>query len=379
MKIVLNFLGLRVGGGRTDAINILYSIPRVAKNYKFLAIVPSGCGYDKIELSNNCELLTIPPRKFNDIWRLYFDNFIIPKICKHFQANIIFTMCNNGPLWVPCRHVLMLRRPQLAYSDKELKEAKIKISLKLRFLRWYFQTLLRNVDALIVQTNLMKNLVESRYKIDIPQFIVGKNISQRFKTSTEIQLSHFKNNHNRESPKIFLYLTQYYPHKNLELACDAMLKVYESGQNVRLWLTLSSSEGPACDRLIEEIRNGKYKKVVKNIGHVGLSEIESVYKAVDAVFMPTLLESYSATFLESMAYKKPLLVSDREFAREICGDAAIYFDPLSIDSMTDAISKFNPSSEISIGLIQKGIKQFDKFNVAWDELCKQYIKILSVH
>ena len=112
---------------------------------------------------------------------------------------------------------------------------------------------------------------------------------------------------------------------------------------------------------------------------MGLSEIESVYEAVDAVFMPTLLESYSATFLECMAYKKPLLVSDREFAREICGDAAIYFDPLSIDSMIDAISNFNPNSEISLGLVQKGIKQFDKFNIAWDELCKQYIKILSVY
>ena len=95
MKIVLNFLGLRVGGGRTDAINILFSLPRVAKNYKFLAIVPSGCGYDKIELSNNCELLTIPPKKFNDIWRLYFDNFIIPKICRHFQANIIFKLMSK--------------------------------------------------------------------------------------------------------------------------------------------------------------------------------------------------------------------------------------------------------------------------------------------
>ena len=261
-------------------------------------------------------------------------------------------MCNNGPLRVPCRHVLMLRRPQLAYNDKELIEAKIKISFKLKFLRWYFQKLLSNVDALIVQTKLMKNLVESRYKIDVPQFIVGKNISQGFKTSPEIHLSYIKNNQSRENPKIFLYLTQYYPHKNLELACDAMLKVYESGQNVSLWLTLSGSEGPNCNRLVEEIRNGKYKKVVKNIGHVGLSEIESVYKAVDAVFMPTLLESYSATFLGAMAYKKPLLVSDRVCERNLC-DAAIYFDPLSIDSMTDAISKFNPRSEISIGLIQK--------------------------
>ena len=379
MKVVLNFLGLRVGGGRTDAINILFSLPRIAGNHKFLALVPSGCGYEKINLNENCEILTIPPRKFNDVWRLYFDNFVIPKICKNFGANVLFTMCNNGPLKVPCRHVLMLRRPQLAYSDKELKEAKVKVSFKLRFLRWYFQQLLNNVDALIVQTNLMKQLVEDRYKINVPQFIIGKNISQGFKISHAFKLRHLADNEKKEKPKIFLYLTQYYPHKNLELACEVMLKVYESGQNVRLWLTLSDSEGSACDRLLKEIRSGKYKKVVKNIGHVGLSEIENVYKAVDAIFMPTLLESYSATFLEAMAYKKPLLVSDREFAREICGQAAIYFDPLSIDSMAQAVSNFDPNGKGSADLIQRGITQFDKFDKAWEELCRQYMKVLSNH
>ena len=79
MKVVLNFLGLRVGGGRTDAINILFSLPRIAGNHKFFALVPSGCGYEKINLNENCEILTIPPRKFNDVWRLYFDNFCYTK------------------------------------------------------------------------------------------------------------------------------------------------------------------------------------------------------------------------------------------------------------------------------------------------------------
>ena len=59
--------------------------------------------------------------------------------------------------------------------------------------------------------------------------------------------------------------------------------------------------------------------------------------------MPTLL-SHTRYFLEAM-YKKPLLVSDREFAREICGQAAIYFDPLSIDSMAQAVSNFNPNGK----------------------------------
>ena len=64
---------------------------------------------------------------------------------------------------------------------------------------------------------------------------------------------------------------------------------------------------------------------------------------------------------------------------EICGQAAIYFDPLSIDSMAQAVSNFNPNGKGSADLIQRGITQFDKFDKAWEELCRQYMKVLSNH
>ena len=379
MKIVLNFLGLRVGGGRTDAINILFSLPRIADTCEFLAIVPESCGYEKIDLNKNCEVISIPTKKLNNVWRLYFDNFVIPKMCKEFGADTLFTMCNNGPLRVPCRHVVMLRRPQLAYDKVELGRAKIKTSFKLFFLGWYFQKLIKNCDALIVQTEVMKRLVEKRYKVNIPVSVIGKNISKGFNTSVERgNLSGFMREHrSQNNAKLFLYLTQYYPHKNLELACEAMLKAREAGNDVCLLLTLNQDEDLACSRLLKEIENGKFKEAVKNIGHVDLSEIKSVYENVDAVFMPTLLESYSATFLEAMFYKKPLFVSDRPFAKEICGEAAVYFDPLSATSMVKAITDFDLSEETARVLTQRGEAQFEKYNVPWEKICEQYLHVIS--
>ena len=55
-----------------------------------------------------------------------------------------------------------------------------------------------------------------------------------------------------------------------------------------------------------DVYNGVYGDSVINIGTVDLASISTVYSFIDAVFMPTLLESYSATFLEAMAYDKPL-------------------------------------------------------------------------
>jgi len=288
-------------------------------------------------------------------------------------------MCNNGPIKISGKHILMLRRPQMAYGEDELINAKVKVSFKLKFLCWYFQQSLKYADSLIVQTNTMKQLVEQRYQVDCSIHVVGKAVSKRIKTSYggnlgAGQISAIAGN---KASKKFLYLTKYYPHKNIELACEAMLAARNAGHDVCLFLTLDPVESDDCQALLQDIDYGRYRGAVHNIGAVDLADIATVYEQVDAVFMPTLLESYSATFLEAMAYDKPLLVSDRTFAREICGDAAIYFDPLSIDSMVDSIEHLEVKEDLVTQMIEIGKEQFKKYDLTWNEIASNYIRILE--
>ncbi|MFQ5786655.1 MAG: hypothetical protein ACE5H1_01610, partial [Thermodesulfobacteriota bacterium] len=109
MNIVLNFIGLRAGGGRADAMNLLKAIPANASEDTFLAITPANHGYENISASSNCHVRFEQVRPFNNIWRLYFDNVTLTKICKQFKADILFTMCNTGPLKIDvCKHIIML-------------------------------------------------------------------------------------------------------------------------------------------------------------------------------------------------------------------------------------------------------------------------------
>ena len=43
---------------------------------------------------------------------------------------------------------------------------------------------------------------------------------------------------------------------------------------------------------------------------------------------PSLYEGFGLPPLEAMAYGCPVAASDRGSLREVCGDAAVYFDPL---------------------------------------------------
>ena len=379
MRVVLNFIGLRVGGGRTDAINLLHTLPKLAPEIKFLAIVPSSSGYEELKLSKNCELRFEPIRPLNDLWRLFYDNFILTRICKNFGTDVLFTMCNNGPIKTSSRHVLMLRRPQLAYRKSELLKAKVKPNYKIYFLKWYFQQSLKYCDVLIVQTQTMKNLVRENYAVESPICIVGKSVSKKITTTKNKRIIYDQIGllkENRASKK-FLYLTKYYPHKNIELAAAAFYEAKKSGNDICLVLTLEPTESLQCKEFLRDVYNGVYGDSVINIGTVDLASISTVYSFIDAVFMPTLLESYSATFLEATAYDKPLFASDRQFTKEICGKAAIYFEPLSIKSMVNALKKIHNHDGVIDEVIELGKLQYQRHDITWESVAHQYLDILT--
>lgn len=70
-------------------------------------------------------------------------------------------------------------------------------------------------------------------------------------------------------------------------------------------------------------------RFIRNVGHIDYSEIAGLYSEMDLVFVPSLLETFSATYLEAICANKILVVANREFAKEVCGDVAYYVDPIN--------------------------------------------------
>lgn len=73
-----------------------------------------------------------------------------------------------------------------------------------------------------------------------------------------------------------------------------------------------------------------------NVGPLSQQDLGAFYKHCDALVMSTRLESFG-TYLEAMHFGMPILTSDLDFAHEVCGDAALYFNPWNAESIRDAI------------------------------------------
>jgi len=167
-----------------------------------------------------------------------------------------------------------------------------------------------------------------------------------------------------------LSITANYKHKNLDIIPEVIsyLKEHHPSLNFRFVLTLNR----------EDYRNMSEEQArhILFLGRVSIYQVPSLYKQSDLMFMPTLMECFTATYPESMRMGIPVLTSDMPFATDVCGDAARYFDPLSPRSIGEAIHTLATSELLRSELSEKGQKRLEHFENAQSRALK-YIEILK--
>jgi glycosyltransferase involved in cell wall biosynthesis len=131
-----------------------------------------------------------------------------------------------------------------------------------------------------------------------------------------VRTIHLAVDHERFTPgdvpreDFLLYPANRWPHKNHETLFAALELLPE----LRLVLTGSGHDSRVPARV--EVR-----------GRVTSHELVHLYRRAAAVVFPSLYEGFGQPPLEAMACSCPVAVSDIPPLREVCGDAATYFDP----------------------------------------------------
>lgn len=179
-----------------------------------------------------------------------------------------------------------------------------------------------------------------------------------------------------KNQKYFLYVGNAYPHKNLErliLAFNILISQYPN-----ISLVLVGKEDYFYKRLKKKTRAvGLCKKVVF-LQNVSDGELFSLYKNAIALIMPSLMEGFGLTALEAMANNCLVLASDIPPLRETCGNAALYFNPLSIDELTDKLNMLT-SHTTEYGWLEKirrkGIERARKFS--WRKMAKETLWVYN--
>ena len=177
-------------------------------------------------------------------------------------------------------------------------------------------TTLRNATELL----FVSEYTRDRFRQLLPKFadLPGKVVFPRTRFPAELP---------RREPiprPTFVVIVSYEYRKNLATLIRAFAKLPKA----RL-VVIGSLGGASIVRRLPQ--NVTYT------GFVDEHEKQALIADATALIMPSLAEGFGVPIIEAFAANVPVLCSDIAVFREVAGDLAIYFDPLSAASMRDAV------------------------------------------
>lgn len=92
------------------------------------------------------------------------------------------------------------------------------------------------------------------------------------------------------------------------------------------------------------------------------------------VFLSTK-ESLGFPLIEAMYLGLPIVCPDLPYARALCTNGAIYFDPASIQSLKNAVSELY--SRLQNGWLPDWSQQLQRFPKSWDHVATAMAKVAS--
>lgn len=374
MRIFVNASTLRVGGGRAVTINFLKGAIHQQKNnpsFSVIAVVPGDEAYTQLE-TEGLQILPVPKILHNPFFRLLLLDRWTTRQVRHHRADIVFSMGNIALPIKEIPQVVLFHNPYMIYPESIMWQ---RMGWFDRFYnrvsRWLFGRRLKYAEKLLVQTNTAALRLRRHYKVQ--KIAVAPN-AVSFPAEKAVQEPFIFHADSRF--KYLLCLSHYYPHKNLEVFVDVAELIKKDQLPYRLLITVEEKQHPNVSRLLRQLSVRNLEDIVINIGPVSMATVPALYARSAGLILPTLLESFSGTYIEAMHYERPVFTSNMDFAKEVCGEAAWYFDPLSPGDIVATLQKAFLNDTERERKIELG-KEKSRHEMSWAQVSEMMIKELN--
>lgn len=323
-RVFLNGISAKSGGGRSILTNLLKAAREADDGYRFTVALPSLDGYDTLASER---ISLVPMGGLSRTMMIpYASVAALPRLIRRCEADLVLTL-SDIPVATGVPQAFLFDWPYAAFPESPAWQLSSPADRLVRCAKLaMFKRLLRHVDVLIAQNEVLAGQLRQLYgfeaipvvnnAVSIDNLLEGEEVDFRLGDGYKL-----------------LCLSAYYSHKNIEVFIPLAQRIKASGLKIKIITTIDPAQNKAAEAFLADIRSNHLGDIITNIGSVAMSHVPSLYRQTHALLLPTLLESFSGTYVEAMFHRKPILTSDLPFARGVCGDGAFYFDPFDVESI----------------------------------------------
>jgi glycosyltransferase involved in cell wall biosynthesis len=197
------------------------------------------------------------------------------------------------------------------------------------------------------------------------EFVRGRALDQLHLDPTRVHVVPHAINHTvfrrgeEAREPILLYPARAWPHKNHARLFEAFAILRRHEPKLRLVLT-----GGGLERL------GQLPDGIERWGEIPLAELASLYQRAACLVFPSLYEGFGLPPLEAMACGCPVAASNVTAIPEVCGDAAVLFDPKDPESIANAVLEADTRAD---ELREKGFARAGEFT--WEASARSHDEV----
>ena len=308
-----------------------------------------------------------PPARHPILWYIWFE-FSVNRFLKKLKPDIFISPDGYLSLKANTPQLAVIHDINFYYYPKGLPW------LTSLYLNKYFPKFAGKAKRIVTVSEYSKNTLVEAYKVN-PQKIdvVYNGASDNFKPLTEIERADQRNQLTDGWP-YFVFVGAFSPRKNISSLINAF-DMFRRKTNIQAKLVLVGETMFKASSIEAAHHKSKFKDDIIFTGRKGLPELSRIVGAAQALIFPSLFEGFGIPVLEAILCEVPVAASNSTSMPEVAGNAAIYFEPTSDESIAEAMERIWMDTQLRQRLISNARVQRQKFS--WEQAASRLYDIIA--
>lgn len=380
IRLFINALAATAGGGLTYVRNVLPLL--AAAPVHTTVLISHGLRQELSHLPNIDFLeLDVPA-----LQRFWYEQSKVPELIRQCGADVLLSTGNFAVRKSPVPQVLLSRNS--IYTSEEyfrdlrrrheyrtLADTYLRAILAKKSISW--------ADVTVAPSEAFAAELKSWTGAEVISIHHGFDREAFTRDSTPLSEQVEAKVNSAKGALKLLFVSHYNYYRNFETLIQALPVLRKGFQRdgVKLLLTcqLVVGKNPGTYRpnsAANLIKTLGVSDMVAELGEIPYGQLHHLYSRADVYVTPAYTETFAHPLVEAMSTGRPVVASDIPVHREICGEAAIYFDRFSATELAESVSQVVASPETMTRMGARGRERSQMFS--WKLHVKKILELCDL-